>query len=51
MSPVAGFAIRVTCLNSMVSFFITRNTQIVTRDIILQRKNNMLAEIINKLTI
>jgi hypothetical protein len=46
---VPRYGLRV--LNRMVSFFITRNTQLVTRNIIFQRKNNILSEIDNKLSI
>ncbi len=49
MFPVAGFALRV--IKKDYFRLTTRNTQLVTRNIIFQRKNNMLAEIDNKLSI
>ena len=46
---VPRYGLRV--LNRMVSFLITRNTQLVTRNIIFQRKNNIRSEIDNKLSL
>jgi len=46
---VPRYGLRV--LNRIVSFFITRNTQLVTRNIIFQRNNNILSEIDNKLSL
>jgi hypothetical protein len=46
---VPRYGVRV--FNRMVSFFLTRNPQPVTRNIIFQCKNNILSEIYIKLSI